>query len=379
MTFSLQHKNTSHLFIQSTALFLLIAKILSWKLWLANRTLPTVPIFDFLYAVPNFIHLILLLTSIFCLVVFIVKPTVNKALAIFLLVEVASCLLDQNRWQPWEYQYVFMFFILWVNRKNEQAALLLLLIVFSSTYFYSGLQKFNPHFLKIVWKRTILEAFLHLPNNITQQAITIRLGYIVPATEIALGICLLIRRTRKIAMAFLIVMHLVVLIIIGPWGINYNLIVWPWNLAMAVFFVIIWNKEIDMAQVKLLLKPNINWITIIAWVCLPLLNFIGYWDYFFSSSLYAGRIDMCNIEITKPPQNFELNKYYKPKENSDTSNIETIVVQTWAMGEFNTPSCPQARVYKKIKQQWIKKYPAVKAKFLLIDRSKNKTVISELQ
>lgn len=178
-------------------------------------------------------------------------------------------------------------------------------------------------------------------------------------------------------LALLITMHLIVLVIIGPWGIQYNHIVWPWNAAMAVFFILIWNKPIDIKQIKTLLQPRLNILTLVAWIVMPAFNFIGYWDYFFSMSLYAGRIDMCYIEINNPPANFELQQYYRQKKN-DTTHTKSIVVQTWAMGEFNTPSCPQVRVYKKMKQQWKIKYPNVDAQFYWVNRSGKKTVIKEL-
>ncbi len=379
MQFSFKNQKTSLLFIQSTALFLLIAKILSWKLWIADRVFPLAPPFDFLYNVPNFVHYIFLIISLACLCICIIKPTYYKALLILLISELLSCFLEQNRWQPWVYQYVFMFFVLWYNRKNENLTIVLLIIICSSTYFYSGLQKLTPHFFKITWKRTILEGFMHLPKTITDQALVIRLGYLAPIMEISLGLGLLFKRTRKITMLLLIIMHTIIMIIIGPWGINYNIIVWPWNVAMVVYFIIIWNKEIDFSVLKKQLTPNINWITLLAWIIMPLFNFIGYWDFFFSSSLYAGRIDMCNIEITNPPIDFELKKYYRPKKIGEPLNKETIVVQTWAMGEFTTPSCPQKRVYKKIKKKWLKKYPTINTKFLFIDRSKRKTKVSELE
>lgn len=373
----IKEKSTTHLFIQSTALFLLMGKIMSWKLWLGERAFPIVPAFDFLQAIPSQIHFALLLLSIICLTVCIIKPGFYKALFVLLIAELLSCLLDQNRWQPWEYQYVFMFFVLWINRKSEQKSLLLLLLIFSCTYLYTGIQKFNPHFIKIVWKQTILEGYFHLSKEMLGTTFITRLGYIVPCIEIGFGIGLLFHQTRKFVLALLIAMHLIVLVIIGPWGIEYNQIVWPWNAAMAVFFVIIWNKQIDVRQIKTTLLPRWNIITVVAWTIMPAFNFIGYWDYFFSMSLYAGRIDMCYIEIKNPPPNFELQQYYRQKKN-DSTNTKSIVVQTWAMGEFNTPSCPQARIYKKIKQQWKVKYPTVDAQFYWIDRSKKKTVIKEL-
>lgn len=378
MKFPFKHNTIHSKLTQATAFFLLVGKLLSFNLWIGNRNFPIVPVADFLHKLPSQTHIVLLSISIIGLVACTIKPAYKKAILLVCIAEVLSCLLDQNRWQPWEYQYVFMLFVLWVNRKNEQLTIALMILIFASTYFYSGCQKFNPHFLKNVWKHTMLEQFFGLPKSTTQQQLFIRLGYLIPFLEIVFGLGLLFNKTRKKVMILLIAMHLLVLTIIGPWGNNYNLIVWPWNTAMIVFFLIIWEERISIPIITQLKKLSLNSLTIFAWTLLPILNFFGYWDYFFSSSLYGGRIDMCYIQIKNAPLDFDLKPHFRTSKKISTDGLDTIVVQTWAMDEFNTPSCPQKRVYLKIKEQWQKKYPAINASFILVDRSSKKIIYTKL-
>ena len=378
MRFSIQLKNNNQLFIQSVALFWLIAKSFSHNLWIANRVFPLAPPFDFLYAVPNSVHIFLYIVSMVCLALCVFKPSIHRLLPIIIITEILSCLLDQNRWQPWEYQYLFMLFVLWYNKKNNDAALLFLIVIISSTYFYSGLQKFNPHYLTLTWKKIFMEDFFRIPQNISNQATAIRLGYIVPLFEMTFGITLIIKKTRKFAIVSSIAMHLILMLVVGPGGVNYNLTVWSWNIAMIAFLSLLWNSNVSFTQLQMLSKPSLNWLPAIAWMFLPVLNFFGYWDYFLSSSLYSGRVDVCFIKIINPPKNFELRKYFKEKKAGDSTNIETIAVQTWSMDEVDTPPFPQKRVYQKMKTQWQKKYPNIEAKFLVINRSSRKKIVTEL-
>jgi len=374
-----KEKNISSLFNTTIAIFFLLAKITSWKLWLANRTFPLIPAFDFLQIVPPFLHLLLYVGSIVLLLLVAIKPKQFSLLPILITIEILSCLLDQNRWQPWEYQYVFMFFILWVNRGDDKNALSVLLIVLCSIYFYSGLQKVNPHFIKQVWGHTILNDFLHLSTNITQQPNMLRLGYVMPLLEMLLGIGLLFKKSRKIAIYVLLIMHILILLFIGPLGLCYNIIVWPWNMAMIVFLIIFLKQSINTPNITSLIFKRLNLFFLVVWIVFPVLNFWGYWDFYFSSSLYSGRIDICYIELNNPDKNFELKEFYKKRSVIDTViNKEIILLQDWAFKELNTPPCPQARVYKKIKTEWRKRYPNVNVKFWFYDRSHSKVIKTQL-
>lgn len=361
--------------IQATGLFWLLAKIMSWKLWLANRAFPVVPLFDFLDATPHLVHIFLFIVSLSCLVFIIIKPQQYYLLLIVIVSELLSCSLDQNRWQPWQYQYLFMFFVVWYNRKQPIHTIILLLIIFASTYFYSGLHKINPHFIRLMWQSTFLEKVLHLPNHWQQNNSLLRLGYMVPLFEMILGLSLLFKKTRKPALVTAIVMHILLLCFIGPLGINYNKIVWPWNAAMVAFCIIILKNKNEIHNFKYA-PINFNYIVILAWVVLPILNIWGYWDSYFSSSLYTGKNKICYIKIHQPPANFVLSAYYLKNKSTDDTTVKTIPLHKWAIGEMGTPPCPQERVFKKIKEKWAKQFYNIDATFLMVDKSaKEKKII----
>ena len=102
-----------------TCLFWLIAKLISWKAWTAYRLFPLVPAFDFLKNLPAAYHLVLFFASLFCLVILVIKPSVQIAV-ILIVAELLSLIADQNRWQPWEYQYLFIISMFWLKIKKTK-------------------------------------------------------------------------------------------------------------------------------------------------------------------------------------------------------------------------------------------------------------------
>lgn len=99
--------------------FWIIAKIMSWKVWLANRFFPIVPPFNFLFF-PAAIHLILFIFSVAALFILLLFPSKRWLQKGIIFIEIFFCLLDQNRWQPWEYQYIFIIlaFVLIIKMKG---------------------------------------------------------------------------------------------------------------------------------------------------------------------------------------------------------------------------------------------------------------------
>ena len=86
--------------------------LLCFKLWSGDRSFPLSPVFDFLPSLPKPIDGILFgLTLIFLLLIGTLRNP-QKYIIAFLVCAMILAILDQNRWQPWFYQYLLMFFIL---------------------------------------------------------------------------------------------------------------------------------------------------------------------------------------------------------------------------------------------------------------------------
>ncbi len=327
-------------------------------MWTAYRLFPTAPISEKLDNIPASVHLILFLLSILLIGLLFFFNKSKPILTGLLIVEVSTCLLDQNRWQPWEYQCIFIIFIFLINSNKPRFILTLFTLILVSTYFYSGLGKLNSGFLHIVWWQIILKLFLKVPANIIANHYVYNAGYLLGLMELISGISLLFAKTKRIAAAALILMHLFILLLLGPLGgLNTNIIVWPWNMVMIVYLYSIFIKTREgVFTFKYVLK-GWNKLVFIAWCILPALHFIGYWDGFLSSNMYSGKFTQMLICVQDTSKCKPLIKFCK-KINSKVCNTNNgINALDWGLTETNMVLNPETRVYKIIEKKLKKQYP----------------------
>jgi hypothetical protein len=349
-----------------TCFFWLIAKMISYKVWLADRLFPLVPPFNFLEA-PSAIHTILFSLSLLTLAVLLVLPTNKILLASIIVIEILSCSLDQNRWQPWEYQYIIIMLILIINYKNKKNAVSIISFLLISVYFYSGISKLNPEFSLYI-RHLILHAnIFHESTSMAFEWLAFHLGYLLGSIEILLSIGLVFRQSRKIAASFLIVMHLLILAAFGPFGLNYDKIIWPWNIAMIgiLYLLFIHNSPVTLFSKSI--KQGWNKLILVLFGILPALNFIGYWDFYLSSSLFSSRTPDMFICINYEGSGKELQPFFSKEKYQFRcdSNSHLLNISAWSFQEMQVPVYPEFRIYQSIKKQLTERYPDMKATFIM--------------
>ena len=170
---------------------------------------------------------------------------------------------------------------------------------------------------------------------------------------------LLFASTQRKGAAILIATHVFNLIFLGPLGINYNKVVWPWNVVMIVSLAAIYIKNDVKVYWNIMLHKRLLWLLIL-WGFLPLTNLFGLWDTYLSSSLYSGKTKHLNIcvdtLVNSCPEALQpfINK--SPKKNSCKKGVQ-ISATTWSMTELNVPCYPEERVYKKLAKKLRRQYP----------------------
>ena len=223
-----------------------------------------------------------------------------------------------------------------------------LLIIMVFTYLFSGLQKLNPGFIHSFWSVHILKIFLKLPSYIIQNTVVQWAGFILPLIEIAGAIGLLFKSTMRVAAFGLIGMHIFLLIFLGPFGINYNVVVCPWNLLMILLIWFLFIKS------KYLLRPvqcrsAANYIVAFFWVLMPVAGLFGHWDKYLSSAMYWGRDKLKQFYFNDlnqiPP---ELRKYVF---YSKTNSLARILLNNWYVQELGVAAVKEPRVMNSITKQ----------------------------
>ena len=345
-----------------TGLGLISAFLLSCKLWLSSRFYPLTPILADLPRLPFPLDYGIFLFSIALLAAIVLKRRPQKLIFAFISCALVLTALDQSRWQPWFYQYSFMLAALglysWDYRDNKKnaAALNTCRLLVASVYLYSGLQKANQAFVVDLFPWLIdpiaklLPAHLYLPLAM--------LGFLVPFFEIGVGVGLLTQTYRNKAVVLAVLLHLFILLLLGPFGHNWNSVVWPWNVVMALSVVLLFWKSEQLSFKDIVLTKN-SWLhrlVLVLFGILPLLSFVNLWDAYLSSALYSGNIRSAVLYVNESVVDklpAEVRRYAtKTADNKSIVNIDQ-----WSFGELNVPSYPETRIYKNI-AKYICRYAA---------------------
>jgi hypothetical protein len=364
MQFDFTKNNSKEiLLIKTTALFWIIAKIMSWKLWISDRLFPIIPPFNCSPNLPNEIHFVLLLTSIIGLVSIVIFTPKKEIVLFVLITELASCYLDQMRWQPWEYQYLLLFSFHFFYKKNTNQFLELVTLLLGFTYIYSGLHKFNGGFLYSVWENMILKKFLNIENYYISKIWIHYAGLLLPFVETLIGVSLILIKNKRLIAYFAIGMHVVLLIILI--GNNQNSIVWPWNIAMILYIWILYRDN-NQVQIDVHFFKNYFNITIIFLIgILPFFSFFGLWDNYLSFNLYSGNVKQLTICIKDLDKYPELKPYISNKKKSIyCQGFKEFNLNYWAFKELNVPIYPEEKTFIKLKREWETNYPNVESAFI---------------
>ena len=335
-------------------------KIMSWKLWITNRSFPQVPL------VPLNSSLQLLLFVLFFVfsVLILIKPVNIFFLSSLLTIEIISMLGDQLRWHPWEYQFLFICFAVVLSKKNPQRAINSIIFIFASSYFFSGISKVNSSFLNDIWLRLMVVKALHFPHKVYYNSVIKYAGLAIPLIEIVCGILLLLPKRYKVTAWLPIGVHLFILLYFSPLGLSYDYIVFPWNVAMMiiVYLLFINNKTIFSFQ-DIFYKRNS--IIIYAWILLPIAGIFGYWPPFFSFKLYSGKplsMIIYILDTTNIPSEIKPYVRYSKKGHQDLHFYFRPFI--WCNDELNVPIPPERRIYESLQASFEEKYRTMKFVFV---------------
>ena len=310
--------------------------VLSHKLWLSARFYPLTPVFRSLKPIPSPWDQVLFGAALLALAASALTP---RLIPIFATLAVVLAVCDQSRLQPWFYEYFFL--LLGVAFASPNACRL----IAASTYLWSGAQKINAGFIHDVFP-WMLEPFLRrMPHS--AQAVVHPLSVAAPFVEIVIGLALLTRKFRNIAVVAAVAMHLFILAALSPWGQNYNHVVWPWNIAMASFVVILFWKSNESVKQVLWGEGPFHIAVLLLFGLAPVLSFFGMWDHYLSAAMYSsngnqGKIFISHNMLNRLPDEIADYAYV------ETPEIDSIDINEWSYGELNVPPYPEIRIYKNV-------------------------------
>ena len=232
----------SRLFWLKTAVILAfcIGLAMSSRLWIGPRSYPPAPVFGTLPVVEGVMAYGLFAALFVFAAAALISPKPQKFIAAFLAIIAVLCLFDQTRWQPsglsvqlsaggrWRYSR-------WSSGDivGQQRTLNIARLIIASTYIFSGLQKMNLNF---IFENDFPWLVQPITNVFPSSADLFHyFGMAVPFVQVAFGIGLLTKRYRRVSLLVAVSMHLFILAMFGPAGLDWSNVIWPWMTAMALF------------------------------------------------------------------------------------------------------------------------------------------------
>src|SRR5262249_26243386 len=145
-------------------------------------------------------------------------------------------------------------------------------VLVAGIYLWSGLQKLNYSFHSDVYPWLIEPLASYLPTSMFSRLKDA--GLAAPIVEATIGIGLLVPIVRPLAIALAVAMHAFILLSIGPLGLNWNSVVWPWNIAM-IFLVVRLFAGTRQVPFLALIQPRsvLHGATLVLFGIMPLFSF----------------------------------------------------------------------------------------------------------
>ena len=345
-----------HFIKLSVLLGLLTSVLLSYNLWSGDRYFPKASVLSNYHAIiAPFDYMYLVIMVLLIIISAISHSKIPLLLLIFF--SVFLCIDDQNRMQPWFYNYNLILFILLFYKErvdepnNYNSIFITIQLIVALVYIYSGLQKFNTQFIDVSLKY-IFSPFEHIFTE-RQLNLIFKLGRGIPYLELLIGFGLLFKPARYLAIPLVITMHVLILILLGPFGNNYNQVIWPWNITMIILNVLLFAnvKRDTFFDISLLFKYIYFYIVVLLMLVLPFFSFTNKYDSYLSSSLYSGNTNGCILVLTDKA--YQKLPYYIKYFTTKAPNYNVISIKNWAITELNVPCVPEYRIFDAVQKEII--------------------------
>jgi uncharacterized membrane protein YphA (DoxX/SURF4 family) len=329
-----------------------IGLLMSFRAWIGPRSFPAVPVFGGLPVLDEWVARGLFAALFVLAAAILVTFDPRKFIAAFLLIMLVFCALDQTRWQPWVFQYIVLLATLgllsWSSQDivGQNRTLNIARLVIAGTYVFSGLQKLNWNFIESDFPLIVRPITDVLPSV----ARLLRpLGMVAPFVQILFGVGLLTRRFRRVALVFAVAMHLFILAMFGPFGLDWNPIVWPWTATMAGLDILLFagNAQFSLREA---IWPRARWdhaAVFALLVLLPILSFFNLWDSYLSAAIYSGNLTEAIVYASDAGAS-ELPASVKPYLVHTSPNTNVLNIQYWAVQDIDIVPYPETRVFKAI-------------------------------
>lgn len=283
------------------------------------------------------------------------------------------CLLvlqNQHRFLPWVAQGVLILGGLVLFSKRDFIRFTQMLCI--SIYLYSAISKFDNSFVNGIGSRLfeLPAGWLGIDHSIMGWLRNL-LVLSFPTIELLIGIGLCFEKTRKISVLFGIVMHVSLLLMLGPFGLQNAASVLIWNLFFVVQLPILFHQKNREARVRPENKSFNTTLPVASFIenvdrflpkqfgvriifllvaLFPMASRFNWIDHWSGWELYASSSSYCTLKVSAD----EIRKLPSPIPYFMTGGEVSVIsgdkdarlyvdVFGWSLRELRTPIYPQDR------------------------------------
>lgn len=336
---------------------------LTQKLWIhTDSEFPSIQLFSFLpIHFPHLLQTLLVWLTFLPIALLIWKPEQKKFLLFFLFPSLLLVMEDNLRLQPWFFLHLSMIVIITFEEKiQKENVTRFIQWIIIAIYFWGGVNKLNIAFAWEIfpWFTQHLGIgdayFLGLDNlNAFPLPAKNYIAFLIPAFEILIAVFLIFPKCQKIGIAGVIVTHLVSLYAIGPWGHNWNEIVWPWNIEMPILTFLAfrniqsinqnhWTKNFQT------FKTKTGVVIMILFFLLPFLGLFGYHQKALSLHLYSGNSDELEFRFEGYDEKLASTSMAEHLYIDTTTLESTMKVEYWVIEQTGVPMYNSYGYFRKI-------------------------------
>ena len=254
---------------------------------------------------------------------------------------------DQHRFQPWIYQYSLMALALGAMPAGRAAGPCRLLLV--ALYLHSGLSKLDATFAREIGAAFLQRATspLGLEPPSWPGPMRVAATMAMPLAELLVGLGLLGRRTRPIALAGAVLMHAALIGMLGPWGLDHSAIVVLWNASLMIEGIVLFARTGGRpipGPAPSTLRAAPVWAAFGLAIALPFLERWGLWDSWPSFALYASHAERAYVWLHEDGLGRYPEAVRRHAEASAPGDPwHRLDLTAWSRDERGTPPYPQAR------------------------------------
>ena len=354
----------------------LVLMACTWRLWFAASDFPAVPFFRLLASVPRSVDSILSGVLVVALLVdaFVAASRIVRARvfaksvrieqccdAMFVAMAVGLVLLNQHCLQPWMYHFLILTPLLWCQSStsrltDDEAGKLesnssglddaflrnAVLCLTASIYAWSAWSKLDAGFLQTHGPKFV--GAICDVVGISTRFWTDRTWQIaaamLPIGELIVGVGLLFQRTRRVSLWGSLLMHAVLILAVGPWGLNHRSGVLLWN----GFFIV--QNLVQLRAVRHASSGTRRFSLLVLAVAIlfPLLRVVGCCDTWPAWAVYASSparvlVQVRDDSIDRLPES--LMPYVEARQFND--GWSWLRIDLWSLESTGTPIYPEDR------------------------------------